>query len=99
MFDTKSKVELLDPINSSRPSTFMQLAIRLQEEHEQLKAKCNILCELSMRTASSSGRFGALQLLKDLRLHAEAMLHDLEQHSKWEDEELFRIFALLQKVN
>ncbi|MBH5317579.1 hemerythrin domain-containing protein [Paenibacillus sp. GSMTC-2017] len=93
MLVTKSKVALLDPINAARPSTFMQLAIRLEEEHEKLKAKCSILCELSIRTASSSGRYGTLQMLKNLRQHAEAMLLDLEHHSKWEDEELFPVFS------
>lgn len=93
MFHTLSKAVKLDPNDSARPSAFMQLAIRLQTEHEQLKASCVSLGELSARTASSNGDYGTMQMLKELRAKAEGLLQELERHSNWEDEELFPVFS------
>lgn len=93
MLAANEKVNMLDPINSARPNPYIQLAMQLQMEHIQLKVKCSTLCELSIRTTSSFGRYGSLQLLKELRCQAESLLHDLALHSKWEDEELFPTFS------
>lgn len=93
MHASKEKVNMLDPINSARPNAYIQLAMHLQMEHIQLKAKCSTLCELSIRTTSSFGKYGSLQSLKELRCQAESLLHDLALHSKWEDEELFPTFS------
>lgn len=93
MFHTPSKTVKLDPNDSARPSAFMQLAIRLQAEHEQLKASCASLGELSARVASSHGDYGTVKLLKELRAQAEDLLQELERHAKWEDEELFPVFS------
>lgn len=93
MYETPSKAVKLDPLNSARPSAFMQLAIRLQAEHEQLKASCVALCELSARAASSAGDYGAVQMLKELRANAEELLRDLASHSKWEDDQLFPVIS------
>ncbi|WP_240644329.1 hemerythrin domain-containing protein [Paenibacillus paeoniae] len=97
MFHTPSKTVKLDPNDSARPSAFMQLAVRLQTEHEQLKASCVSLGELSARTAASNGDYGTLQMLKELRMQAEELLKELERHAKWEDEELFPVFSRYYK--
>ncbi|MGR7943854.1 MULTISPECIES: hemerythrin domain-containing protein [unclassified Paenibacillus] len=97
MFQTPTKTVKLDPIDSARPSAFMQLAIRLQEEHEQLKLKCSLLSELSAQTAARHGAEGSLRSLKELRAKAEELLLDLSCHAKWEDEELFPIFTRYYK--
>lgn len=95
---TTSKAAAFEPGNSARASGFMELAMRLQREHEQLKLQCDALCELSSRTASSTSFAGAVAILAELRTQAGSLLELLERHSAWEDEEVFPFFSRYYKL-
>ncbi|MFB9324868.1 hemerythrin domain-containing protein [Paenibacillus aurantiacus] len=95
---TTSKAATLEPGNSARISGFMELAQRLQREHEQLKDRCGALCELSRRAASSTSLIEAAPLLSELRTQAASLLALLERHSTWEDGELFPFFSRYYKL-
>ncbi|EFM12203.1 Hemerythrin HHE cation binding domain protein [Paenibacillus curdlanolyticus YK9] len=93
----KSTKLLLDPINTARPSAYMQLFQKLKSDHEQLKADCDELCDLSIRAAAAFSRRGAKSLLTVLRDRTAALLSELSVHSRWEDETLFPVFTRYYK--
>lgn len=79
----------LEPFDSARSSTFMMMVSRLKAEHDRLKEQVHRLHERSLDLATATSRGNRLQLLEELRLETAGLLADLEQHAKWEDEELF----------
>lgn len=93
-----NKAVILEPENSARSSAFMELAMRLAREHEQLKHQCDALRELSSRTAASTSLAGAIPMLTELRGHTSTLLRQLERHSRWEDKELFPYFSRYYKL-
>ncbi|MWC29899.1 hemerythrin domain-containing protein [Paenibacillus sp. MMS18-CY102] len=95
--DRKSSELQLDPIDTARPSEYMQLFMKLEADHEQLKAACDELCALSMRGAAVFSRRGAKNLLAVLRERTAAVIGDLSAHARWEDEALFPVFTRYYK--
>ncbi|MCM3630448.1 hemerythrin domain-containing protein [Paenibacillus glycanilyticus] len=81
----------LDPLNTARPSAFVELAMRLEADHEQIKAMCSALCQQSIHHATGMSSYVTIQGLIELRQEAEALLGELQRHSQWEEDELFPV--------
>lgn len=81
----------LDPFNTARPSAFVELAMRLEADHEQIKAMCCALCQQSIHHATGMSSYVSIQGIIELREEAELLLRELKRHSTWEEEELFPV--------
>jgi Hemerythrin HHE cation binding domain. len=81
----------LDSFNTARPNAFAELAMRLEAEHEQIKAMCSALCQQSIHYATGMSSYVTIQGLSVLRDEAELLLIELKKHSSWEEEALFPV--------
>ncbi|MBW7477145.1 hemerythrin domain-containing protein [Paenibacillus oenotherae] len=83
----------LEPFNSARPSVFMMLAMKLKEDHDRLKDKVAVLCRMNQGTNAAAGSTRSIHQFEGLLEKVAHLKRDLKRHAKWEEQELFPVFA------
>ncbi|NEW05824.1 hemerythrin domain-containing protein [Paenibacillus sp. SYP-B3998] len=74
---------------SSDPAALAFATDRLKEEHEQLRSQLRILESNAKEVILIDDTAKGLQVLQQLRTQTAQFENELEQHSEWEEQELF----------
>jgi regulator of cell morphogenesis and NO signaling len=85
----KHSIDYMAAIASSNPAGLTFATERLKEEHEDLRATLKILETNAKEVILLEDSTRGLQALQELRKQTQQFMEKLEQHSDWEEQELF----------